>query len=105
MMTRQVPAARATKSQRIEVRATERQEAVLRQAAVATDRTMTDFILASAVEQAERILAERRWFTGSQEQYDEFLRLLDEPLASTEKFEKLWSRPSPFDKPFVPKSR
>jgi uncharacterized protein (DUF1778 family) len=105
MMTRQVAAARATKSQRIEVRATERQEAVLRQAAVATDRTMTDFILASAVEQAERILAERRWFTGSQEQYDEFLRLLDEPLASTEKFEKLWSRPSPFDKPFVPKSR
>jgi len=104
-MTRQVAAARATKSQRIEVRATERQEAVLRQAAVATDRTMTDFILASAVEQAERILAERRWFTGSQEQYDEFLRLLDEPLASTEKFEKLWSRPSPFDKPFVPKSR
>ena len=66
---------------------------------------MTDFILAAAVEQAERILAERRWFTGSPDQYDEFLRLLDEPLESTEKFEHLWSRPSPFDKPFVPKPR
>ncbi|HEY8721969.1 DUF1778 domain-containing protein [Pengzhenrongella sp.] len=95
---------RATKSQRIEVRATERQEAVLRQASLATDRTMTDFILASAVEHAERILADRRWFTGSQEQYDEFFRLLDEPLESTEKFEKLWARPSPFDTPFVPKA-
>ena len=104
-MTRQAVTPRAIKSQRIEVRATDRQEAVLRQAAVATDRTMTEFILASAVEQAERILAERRWFTGSQEQYDEFLRLLDEPLASTEKFERLWSRPSPFDKPFAPKQR
>ena len=104
-MTQQAPTARAIKSQRIEVRATARQEAVLRQAAVATDRTMTEFILASAVEQAERILAERRSFTGSQDQYEEFLRLLDEPLASTEKFEQLWSRPSPFDKAFVPKPR
>lgn len=104
-MTRQAVTPRAIKSQRIEVRATDRQEAVLRQAAAATDRTMTEFILASAVEQAERILAERRWFTGSQEQYDEFLRVLDEPLPSTEKFEELWSRPSPFDKPFAPKQR
>ena len=104
-MTRQAATGRAAKSQRIEVRATERQEAVLRQAAVATDRTMTDFILASAVEQAERILAERRWFTGTPEQYDEFLRLLDEPLEGADKFEKLWSRPSPFGQPFTPKAR
>jgi len=104
-MTRQAATARATKSQRIEVRATERQEAVLRQAAVATDRTMTDFILASAVEHAERILAERRWFTGTPERYDKFLDLLDEPLESTDKFEKLWSRPSPFGQPFTPKTR
>ncbi len=104
VMTRQATA-RATKSQRIEVRATERQEAVLRQAASATDRTMTDFILATAVEQAERILAERRWFTGTAEQYEEFLRLLDEPLDATDKFEKLWTRPSPFGEPFTPTAR
>jgi len=101
-MTRQAATTRTAKSQRIEVRATERQEAILRRAAMATDRTMTDFILASAVEQAERILAERRWFTGTSEEYDEFLRLLDEPLDSTDKFEKLWSRPSPFGRPFTP---
>ena len=96
---------RAAKSQRIEVRATERQEAILRQAATATDRTMTDFILDSAVDHAERILAERRWFVATAEQYDEFLRLLDEPLESTAKFEKLWSRPSPFGQPFTAKAR
>ena len=104
-MTRQAATARITKSQRIEVRATERQEAVLRQAASATDKTMTDFILTTAVEQAERILAERRWFTGTVEQYDTFLRLLDEPLETTEKFEKLWSRPSPFGQSFTPMDR
>lgn len=97
--------ARVAKNQRIEVRATERQETILRQAAAATDRTMTDFILDSAVDHAERILAERRWFVASPEQYEEFLRMLDQPLESTEKFEKLWSRPSPFGKPFTPKAR
>ncbi|MFS0704040.1 DUF1778 domain-containing protein [Cellulomonas sp. 179-A 9B4 NHS] len=96
---------RMTKNQRIEVRATERQESILRHAAAATDRTMTDFILDTAVDQAERILAERRWFVASEEQYAEFLRLLDTPLESTEKFEKLWSRPTPFGQPFTPKTR
>ena len=109
-MTRQtVPAratsVRATKHQRIEVRATQRQEAILRQAASATDRTTTDFILASAVDHAERVLAERRWFVAGSDQCDEFLRSLDEPLGSTERFEELWSRPSPLDKPFTPKAR
>ena len=97
--------ARAAKSQRIEVRATERQEALLRQAASATERTMTDFIVEAAVEQAERLLADRRWFVATPEQYDTFVRLLDEPLASTEKFEELWSRPSPFGRPFTPAAR
>jgi uncharacterized protein (DUF1778 family) len=108
-MSRQSTPTRATsrtsKSKRLEVRATERQEAILRQAAAATDRTMTDFILDTAVDQAERILAERRWFVATEEQYEEFLRLLDEPLPSTDKFDKLWSRPSPFGQPFTPKAR
>lgn len=108
-MSRQTAPASATsrtsKNKRLEVRATERQEAILRQAAAATDRTMTDFILDTAVDQAERILAERRWFVATEAQYDEFLRLLDEPLPSTDKFDTLWSRPSPFGQPFTPKAR
>jgi uncharacterized protein (DUF1778 family) len=39
----------------------------------------------------------------SAEQYDVFLRLLDEPLESTEKLEKLWSRTSPFGRRFTPR--
>lgn len=97
--------ARQTKNQRIEVRATERQEALVRQAAAASNQTVTDFVLSSAVEQAERVLAERRWFTGSPDEYEEFLRVLDEPLSSTDAFEKLWSRPSPFGQPFTPNAR
>lgn len=94
-------AARARKSRRIEVRATERQESVLRRAAEASDRTLTDFVLGAAVAEAERTLADRRLFVGTAEEYEEFLRLLDEPLESTSRFERLWSRPSPFGQPFA----
>ncbi len=85
-----------TKNQRIEVRASEGQASVLRQAASLTETTMTDFILDSAVERAERVVADRRWFVADQTQWDEFQRLLDEPLPSTVKFERLAARPRPF---------
>ena len=85
-----------SKSQRINLRATERQESRLRRAAAAPDHTKTDFILDSAVEQAERVLADRRWFMASEEQFAEFVRLLDAPLPSTAKFEKLFARQSRF---------
>lgn len=87
---------RPVKSQRIDLRATERQEALLRRAAEATDRTLTDFVLGSAVEQAERVLADRRWFTASEEQFEEFVRLLDAPLPTTTKFDRLFARRSRF---------
>lgn len=87
------------KSQRINLRASARQESLLRQAAAATDHTMTDFILDSAVDRAERVLADRRWFIASDAQFAEFVRLLDAPLPSTSKFESLFARTSRFADP------
>jgi uncharacterized protein (DUF1778 family) len=87
---------RTPRDQRINLRATTRQEAVLRRAAEATDRTLTAFVLDSAVDQAERVLADRQWFAVTDEQFAEFLRLLDAPLTLTPKFDKLFSRPSIF---------
>ncbi len=87
---------RLAKSQRINLRATERQEDLLRRAAEATDHTLTEFIMDSAVDHAHRVLADRRWFTATEEQFDEFVRLLDAPLPSTAKFDRLFSRRSRF---------
>ena len=84
------------KSQRINLRTTERQEALLRRAAEATEHTLTDFIMDSAVENAHRVLADRRWFTTTDEQFEEFVRLLDAPLPSTDKFDRLFARESRF---------
>lgn len=89
---------RVAKTQRINLRATQRQEALLRRAAEATDHTLTEFILDSAVDNAQQVLADRRWFTANEEQYAEFLRLLDAPLPSTTKFDKLLApRPNATD--------
>ncbi len=87
---------RTAKDQRADIRMTSRQDQMLRRAAAVTDRTLTDFIVDSAVERAERVLADRRWFLASPEQWDEFNRLLDLPLPTTSKFDALAARESPF---------
>lgn len=87
---------RSAKTQQINFRATDRQADVLRRAAAATDSTLTDFVLDSAVDRAEKILADRRWFAVTQTQWDEFVELLDAPLPSVSRFKALNERPDPF---------
>ena len=87
---------RPPREERINLRASSRQEQLLRHAAAATDKTMTDFILESAVTEAERILADRRWFLLDDEKWDEFQRLLDAPLRDMPKLRKLLAMKSPF---------
>lgn len=88
--------AREVKSQRLNLRTSERQESILRRAASLTDRSVSDFVLESAVDRAEKVLADRRWFTASAEQWEDLQRLLEAPLPSTVKFERLATRTSPF---------
>lgn len=88
-----------TKSERINLRASTREESLLRRAAEAEDVPMSAFILGTAVEQAERVLADRRWFTADSKQFEEFVRLLDEPVQ-TDRLAELFSRPTPFGRPF-----
>lgn len=86
-----------TKSQRINLRTTERQEALLRRAASLAEVSLSEFILETAVERAEHLLADRTWFLVSDEQYDEFVELLDKAEPS-EKLAKLLASPSIFAK-------
>ena len=90
----------ATKSERINLRATERQESLLRRAAETEDVTVSTFILGSAVERAEKMLADRRWFEATPDQFEQFTQLLDQPI-STERLTELFARRSGFDAPFT----
>lgn len=87
---------RVVKREIINLRATQRQKSLLRRAAEATDHSLSEFILDSAVEQAERVLADRRWFVATDDEFDEFVGLLDAPVPSTSKFDRLFARRSRF---------
>lgn len=87
---------KAARDQRLNFRASAQQQQLIRQAAEATDTTVTDFILSSVIESAERVLADRKWFVASEEQWAEFHALLDAPLEPAPKLGRLLRRESPF---------
>jgi uncharacterized protein (DUF1778 family) len=87
---------RAARQCRINLRASARQEQLLKQAAAATDRTMTDFVLEAAVVEAERVLADRRWFLIDNQQWAQFKQLLDQPARDLPKLRALLAKPSAF---------
>ena len=89
-------ATKATRDQRLNFRASAQQQRLIRQAAEATDNTVTDFILGSVMESAERVLADRKWFVANEEQWAEFQALLDAPLEPMPKLDRLLRRESPF---------
>jgi uncharacterized protein (DUF1778 family) len=95
-MPRDTAEQRPTRQSRINLRASARQEQLLKQAAAATDRTMTDFVLESAVGEAERVLANRRWFLISDEQWNEFQHLLEQPARELPRLRALLATSSPF---------
>lgn len=67
------------RSKRLNLRATQRQEKLIRAGAAARSVSVTDFILESACMQAEHALADRREFVASPAQWKAFVEALDRP--------------------------
>ena len=80
-----------SKSRRINLRATARQEILIRTGAATTGVSMTDFILDSACLQAEHALADRRDFEVSATQWKAFLDALDRPARNKPELAALFS--------------
>ena len=87
-----------TKTHRMDLRATERQNLLIRQAATVTDRSVSDFVLTSATLEAQRALADQRVFPVSEDQFAHFQEIVDRPVTDMPKLRKLLNRPSPFGK-------
>ena len=96
-MAKETVSTKTSRDQRLNFRASARQELMIRRAAEATDSTITDFILGSVMQSAERVLADRTWFIANEDQWAEFQRLLDAPLPPMPKLDRLQRRVSPFD--------
>jgi uncharacterized protein (DUF1778 family) len=78
------------------LRATQEQELVLRRAAEAAHKSLTDFILDSACLAAEQTLIDQRLFVVSGERYSALLDLLDQPEQPNQGLLDLFERKAPW---------
>ena len=82
---------------RLNLRTSAQQQQLIRSAAAAVDKSVTDVVLESATANAERVSADRRWFVLAEEEWSDFEALLDAPVARTPKLAALLSEPTVFD--------
>jgi uncharacterized protein (DUF1778 family) len=71
--------------------------ALVRDAASARRQNLTEFVLAAAVGEADRVLADRTSFALSEESWNEFARLLERPVRDNPGLAKLFAKPSVFE--------
>jgi uncharacterized protein (DUF1778 family) len=90
-------ASTSSRSARLGLRATPEQEAVLRRAAEAAHKSLTDFILDSACQAAEQTLLDQRFFMVTGNQYQTLLDLLDRPERANEGLRDLFARKAPWE--------
>ena len=81
-----------TRSARLGLRATPEQEAVLRRAAEATHKSLTDFVLDAAYRAAEQTLLDQRLFMVSGSQYQALLDMMDRLDTDNPGLAELFSR-------------
>jgi uncharacterized protein (DUF1778 family) len=82
---------RASRTQRLNVRATDRQAKLIRMGAVTRGVSVTDFIIESACLEAEHALADKQEFVVSPQQWQEFLEALDRPPRVNAKLAQLFA--------------
>lgn len=83
--------ARSTRTKRVNLRATPRQAQLIRTGAERTGVSVTEFVLNSACLQAEHVLADRRDFAVSPQQWQTFVDTLDRPAQINPKLARLFS--------------
>jgi len=83
--------ARTSRARRINLRATDRQEKLIRTGAKTSGVSVTDFILDSACLQAEHVLADKRYFVATARQWQAFVQALDSPARIKPELARLFS--------------
>lgn len=87
------------RSSKIDLRLTSADKATLQAAAAASNRSVTDFVLESALARAEETLPDRRHFVLNTEQWEAFMAALDAPPRDMPRMRELLTEPSVFDDP------
>ena len=82
------------RTKRFNLRATARQEQLIKVAADRQGLNVTDFILESACEKAQEALADETRFTLDEQQWKLFMEALDRPPRVIPQIKKLFFEPS-----------
>jgi uncharacterized protein (DUF1778 family) len=84
----------ATADSRWNFRVTPGADEVVRRAAAVSNRPLTDFVLQAAVNEAERVLADRTRFELDAEAWERFNELLERPVQDKPGLAKLFGKPT-----------
>ena len=82
----------------INLRASQRQKALIDRAAEALGRSRSDFMLETACREAEAVLLDRRYFVISEDAFRRFTAILDKPPASNPKLRRLLQTKAPWER-------
>jgi uncharacterized protein (DUF1778 family) len=92
-----VMSSRTTRSEKLDLRLTLNAKAALQAAAAASNRSVSEFVLESALARADEALADRRTFGLNAAQWKEFMAALDAPPRPLLRLERLLKEPGFFD--------
>jgi uncharacterized protein (DUF1778 family) len=81
------------RSRRIDVRVSDEQDAIIREAAAAAGQTVTAFLLSAAEERARAVLDQRRHLVMSDRAFAAFAAALDAPGEKVPALSELFSLP------------
>jgi uncharacterized protein (DUF1778 family) len=86
------------RSEKLDLRLTPEAKRMLSAAARANRRSVSDFVLESALAKAEEALPDRRHFGLDAEQWEAFVAALDAPARPLPRLTRLMSEPSVFER-------
>ena len=88
---------RVNRTEKIDLRLTSQAKRALQGAAEATHKTLSDFVLESALARADSVLADRQAFRLDAERWMAFLAALDSPPKPRPRLARLLNEPSIVD--------
>jgi uncharacterized protein (DUF1778 family) len=92
-------AARAVRTEKLDLRLSRSAKRTLEAAASVSSRSVSAFVLESALARADETLVDRRTFVLSKAKWSEFLAALDAPTRSVRRMQRLLTEPGFFDAP------
>lgn len=86
-----------TRSEKLDLRLTPAAKQMLYTAAASAQRSVSEFVLESAMARAEETLVDRQRFGLSVQQWEAFIAALDAPPRELPRLKRLFQEPNVFD--------